>query len=64
MHTGEEVCVDDFQANRAPDKRYRTTPLNGLWTHTKGGMPMRCRCPVLDNTERLWTDAVIPSGCK
>ena len=21
MHTGEEVCVDDFQANRAPDKR-------------------------------------------
>jgi hypothetical protein len=37
MHTAEEVCVDDFQANRAPDKRYRTTPLNGLWTHTKGG---------------------------
>jgi cytochrome c peroxidase len=27
----------DFQANRAPDKRYRTSPLNGLWTHTKGG---------------------------
>jgi cytochrome c peroxidase len=29
--------VDDFQANRAPDGKYRTTPLNGLWTHTKGG---------------------------
>jgi hypothetical protein len=37
MHTPAEVCTDDFQANRAPDKRYRTTPLNGLWTHTKGG---------------------------
>jgi hypothetical protein len=37
MHTASEVCVDDFQASRAPDGRYRTTPLNGLWTHTKGG---------------------------
>ena len=37
MHTPAEVCVDDFQANRAPDHRYRTAPLNGLWTHTKGG---------------------------
>jgi hypothetical protein len=37
MHTGSEVCVDDFQANRAPDRRYRTSPLGGLWTHTKGG---------------------------
>ena len=37
MHLASDVCVDDFQANRAPDGRYRTTPLNGLWTHTKGG---------------------------
>jgi cytochrome c5 len=37
MHSATEVCVDDFQANRAPDHRYRTAPLNGLWTHTKGG---------------------------
>jgi len=37
MHTPSEVCVDRFQADRAPDKRYRTSPLNGLWTHTKGG---------------------------
>jgi len=37
MHTASEVCVDDFQASRSPDDRYRTTPLNGLWTHTKGG---------------------------
>lgn len=37
MHTPAEIGVDDFQANRAPDKRYRTAPLKGLWTHTKGG---------------------------
>jgi len=37
MHTPEEIGVDDFQANRAPDKRYRTAPLKSLWTHTKGG---------------------------
>lgn len=37
MHTGAEIGIDDFQANRAPDKRYRTSPLKGLWTHTRGG---------------------------
>jgi hypothetical protein len=37
MHTPSEVCVDSFQADRSPDKRYRTSPLGGLWTHTKGG---------------------------
>ncbi len=24
-------------ANRSPDKRYRTAPLKGLWAHQKGG---------------------------
>ena len=37
MHTAAEVCVDDFQANRAPDRRYRTAPLAGLFAHQKGG---------------------------
>lgn len=37
MHRPSEVCVDSFQADRAPDQRYRTSPLKGLWTHTKGG---------------------------
>ncbi|HEY2975856.1 MAG TPA: hypothetical protein VGJ48_25300 [Pyrinomonadaceae bacterium] len=37
MHTAAEIGIDDFQANRSPDKRYRTTPLKGLWTHQKGG---------------------------
>lgn len=37
MHTPAEIGIDDFQANRAPDHRYRTAPLKGLWTHAKGG---------------------------
>jgi cytochrome c5 len=37
MHTAQEIGIDDFQANRGPEKRYRTTPLPGLWTHQKGG---------------------------
>lgn len=47
MHTASEVCVDDFQASRAPDDRYRTSPLNGLWTHTKGGFYHDGRFPTL-----------------
>jgi hypothetical protein len=37
MHTPDEIGIDAFQANRSPDRRYRTSPLKGLWTHTKGG---------------------------
>jgi len=37
MHTGEEIGIDNFQADRGPDHRYRTSPLKALWTHTKGG---------------------------
>jgi hypothetical protein len=37
LHAGDEIGIDDFQANRAPDHRYRTAPLKGLWTHQKGG---------------------------
>jgi hypothetical protein len=37
MHTPAEIGIDDFQANRSPDKRYRTTPLKGLFARTKGG---------------------------
>jgi mono/diheme cytochrome c family protein len=37
MHTPEEIGIDAFQAERAPDRRYRTAPLKGLWTHMKGG---------------------------
>ena len=37
MHTPAEIGIDDFQASRSPDQRYRTSPLKGLWTHQKGG---------------------------
>ena len=37
MHTGREIGIDDFQAKRSPDERYRTTPLRGLFVRTKGG---------------------------
>jgi mono/diheme cytochrome c family protein len=37
MHTPEEIGIDNFQANRSPDQRYRTTPLGGLFTRAKGG---------------------------
>lgn len=37
MHTAEEIGIDDFQASRSPDRRYRTTPLGGLFTRQKGG---------------------------
>lgn len=37
LHKPEEIGIDAFQADRGPEGRYRTTPLKGLWTHTKGG---------------------------
>jgi hypothetical protein len=37
LHTAAEIGIDTFQADRSPDRRYRTSPLKGLWTHQKGG---------------------------
>ena len=37
LHMPSEVCIDAFQANRAPDLRYRTSPIGVLFTHSKGG---------------------------
>ncbi len=47
LHTAAEIGIDDFQANRSPDGRYRTSPLKGLWTHTKGGFYHDGRFPTL-----------------
>jgi cytochrome c peroxidase len=47
MHTAAEIGIDDFQANRAPDKAYRTAPLKGLWTHQRGGFYHDGRFPTL-----------------
>jgi hypothetical protein len=37
MHTADEIGIDDFQAKRSPDERYRTAPLRGLWTRRQRG---------------------------
>jgi cytochrome c peroxidase len=37
LHAARDIGIDDFQANRAPDRKYRTAPLRGVWTHRKGG---------------------------
>jgi cytochrome c peroxidase len=31
LHKAEDIGIDDFQAKRAPDDRYRTAPLRALW---------------------------------
>jgi len=36
LHAGAEIGIDNFQADRAPDNRYRTAPLQGLWTRLNG----------------------------
>jgi hypothetical protein len=48
LHTAAQIGIDDFQASRAPDRRYRTTPLKGLWTHPKGGFYHDGRFATLD----------------
>ena len=53
LHTPEEIGIDDFQANRSPDERYRTTPLKGLWTHTTAAsttMAASQRCKTFSTT--------------
>ena len=47
LHTPEEVGIDAFQAQRGPEDGYRTAPLRGLWTHTKGGFYHDGRFPTL-----------------
>jgi hypothetical protein len=47
LHTAEEIGIDDFQALRSPDNRYRTTPLRGLFTRAKGGFYHDGRFPTL-----------------
>ncbi|HZJ55844.1 MAG TPA: hypothetical protein VFD38_17005 [Myxococcaceae bacterium] len=48
VHTPEEIGIDAFQSSRAPDGRYRTTPLKGLWTHLRRGVYHDGRFETLD----------------
>jgi cytochrome c peroxidase len=58
MHTAAEIGIDDFQANRSPDQRYRTTPLGGLFARMKGGFYHDGRFPnlraVVDHYDRAF----------
>ena len=36
-HAPADVCIDSFQADRSPDRIYRTAPLAGLFAHQQGG---------------------------
>jgi hypothetical protein len=48
MHNPASVCIDSFQANRAPDLQYRTSPIGALFTHFKGGFYHDGRFPTLN----------------
>lgn len=37
LHAAAEIGIDDFEASRSPTGMYRTTPLRGLFTRSKGG---------------------------
>src|SRR3954468_22550625 len=38
LHSAAEIGVDDFQSKRSPgEPKYRTSPLRGLFAHSKGG---------------------------
>jgi hypothetical protein len=37
LHSAGEIGIDDFEAMRSPTGKYRTTPLGGLFTRSKGG---------------------------
>jgi cytochrome c peroxidase len=59
LHPAQEIGVDDFQSSRAPDQRYRTSPLRGLFTHTKGGFYHDGRFAtlgdVVNHYDALWS---------
>jgi hypothetical protein len=48
LHTPAEICIDDFQARRAPDHQYRTSPIGALFSHFKGGFYHDGRFPNLN----------------
>jgi hypothetical protein len=47
LHSGSEIGIDSFEADRSPTGMYRTSPLAGLWTHQKGGFYHDGRFPNL-----------------
>jgi hypothetical protein len=64
VHRGEEIGIDNFQADRSPARAYRTAPLGGLWTHQKGGFYHDGRfaslAAVIDHYDQLLGLALSP----
>ena len=56
MHTPQEIGIDSFQSDRSPDKRYRTTPLGGLFTREKGGFYHDGRFATLNDVVKHYDD--------
>ena len=59
MHTAAELGIDDFQAKRSPDERYRTAPLKGLWSHQKGGFYHDGRFATLSEVVEHYNDVKV-----
>jgi hypothetical protein len=60
LHTAKEIGIDDFQAERGPERRYVTTPLRALFDTTKlhkGGFYHDGRFPTLDAVVRHYERA-------
>ncbi len=55
-HKASEIGIDDFQASRSPDNSYRTAPLRGLFTHTKGGFYHDGRFATLPDVVNHYND--------
>jgi cytochrome c peroxidase len=52
LHMADEIGIDDFQAMRSPDERYRTAALRALWDTEKirrGGFYHDGRFAALDD---------------
>ncbi|WP_307145898.1 hypothetical protein [Rhizobium tibeticum] len=59
LHTADEIGIDDFQAMRSPDERYRTAPLRALWDMEKihkGGFYHDGRFATLDAVIQHYND--------
>jgi hypothetical protein len=56
MHKPSEIGIDGFQSDRSPDKMYRTTPLRGLFTRSKGGFYHDGRFATLDAVVNHYDD--------
>lgn len=56
MHTGEEIGIDNFQAERSPDGRYRTAPLEALFIHDERGFYHDGRFATLDDVVKHYDE--------